>query len=197
MRRTKETTITLFAAASIGAATLTGCSSKDDNSAPGEEVSPSALASPERQIAEADEPYAHSDLAELGSNADLVFQGAVESIDTGIAFEPDLDYEYKAYNVTLTEGSGPDSIRVLVTDVIDGVPITYQDRAELSVGDEAIFALNEVDPMFNFEGYHPTSNASIYPVTNQGLRSNTSYTVPSRSEAATLSPDEIRQRLGE
>lgn len=197
MRRTKEVTVTALAVASIGAITISGCASGDDNSASESDASPSESATQERQVVEADEPYAHADLAELGDNADLVFQGEVESIDTGIAFEPDLDYEYKAYNVTLTEGDGPESIRVLVPDVIDGVPITYEDRAELSSGDEAIFALNEVDPMFDFEGYHPTSNASIYPVTAEEQRSNTAYSVPSRNEAANLSPDEIRQRLGE
>lgn len=128
--------------------------------------------------------------------SDLVYHGQVESIDTGMTFDSDEDLEYKVYHLTLIEHEGPDSLRVFVSDVADGAHITYEGRAELAVGDEAVWSLTEMAPEFDVDGgYVLTSSNGIFHVVDGQVRPEGDS--PAAMEAEGLGATEVFQRLNE
>lgn len=145
------------------------------------------------QTIEVDEPHANASLDDLGQASDLVFRARVTKVATGLALGSDTSIAYKAYTIKSTSKDGR-TAQVYVSETVDGVPIAVENRAELGVGDEALWALTPLDPGFGAEGFVLTSSSSIFPVVDGKLKVTSSS--PAGKEAATLQPAEALRRLG-
>lgn len=146
------------------------------------------------QTIEVDEPFANANLDDLGHNSDLVIRARVTNLTHGITLGTDRSIRYKQYTITRTGKSGPNTAKVFVSEEVDGAPIAVENRADLTRGDEAIWALTELAKEFGTSGYVLTSSSSILPVVNGKLKVTASS--PAGKEAATLQPTQVLQRLG-
>lgn len=141
----------------VGAGGTAACSSDDDASSPSAERT---------QTIEADEPYSDASLDELGSVSDLVVKGSVTAVEHGIKIGSDQGVDYRVYTVAVSDAADvkTESVRVIVSEAMDGVPVTLENRPELSVGDEAIWSLTEIAPEFDYDGYVLVSASSVFPI---------------------------------
>lgn len=187
------------AAAAIAAVAFAGslaACSADDPAANGAAVEPSSPVP--TQTIEPDEPLGNASLEELGGASDLVVRGRVASVEHGITLGVDESILYKAYSVTVLNDSlhpTGQTIQVITSEVIDGIPIVMEGRPELAEGDEAIFALTQIDSDFDYDGYVLTSSNALYPV--EGDRIVDVGDAPSAHEAVDLGPDATINRLQE
>lgn len=172
----------------VGAGTVTACSSDDDASSPSVH---------ETQTIEADEPYANASLDELGAVSDLVVRGSVTAVEHGIELGSDRGVDYKAYTVAVADAAGVEveSVRVIVSEAMDGVPITLHNRPELSVGDEAIWCLTEIAPEFGYDGYVLVSASSVFPIRDGQVVNDGD--APGALEAEELGPEGTWQRIND
>lgn len=155
----------------VGAATtLAACSTATTDLAP-----------EERRVIEVDEPYANATLESVGAASDLVVRGTVTEITRSITMGTDRTVEYMAY--TVDDGSGRE-IAVYVTDRMDGVAVVFEGATTFSVGDEAIWALQTIDPQFGYDGYVLVSTISAFPIDGEAVESESD--APAASEANEL-----------
>lgn len=112
-----------------------------------------------------DEPHADAGLRELADVSDATPHARVAEIRSGLTLGEDQSVSYKAYVIEpITDGGLRETTaRVYVMDRLDDQQVSVDHRADLEVGEEAVWLLQRMAPEFG-EGYVLTSSAGILPV---------------------------------
>ncbi|QHO69860.1 hypothetical protein BHD05_09610 [Marisediminicola antarctica] len=125
--------------------------------------------------------------------ADLVIRGEVIKIKHGIKLGEDKTVDYKAYTVTPTGSGKQSAVNVIVSEAYNGIPVAFEGRPELEVGDEAIWTLTKIDPQFNYKGYVLVGSTSLFPLDGDQIVGDGD--APGQVEAAKLGGKGTLQKL--
>lgn len=144
-----------------------------------------------------DEPYGHASLQEIGVAADLVVRGEVAGLETGVRIGEDRSIEYRVYTVRVAQTDpqvSDDTIRIAISEVMDGQAFQVAGKASLDEGDQAIFALTEIDESFEFEGFVLVNSQSIFPVEgNNEVQHDGEGTLSDQADGST--PEDVFDEL--
>lgn len=182
--------MTLLLAAAFVAGTSSGCAGGDEGAPPPSQTEEAGV--------EIDEDHARASLDELGAASDEIIWGTVQAVETGFDMPNDPSGQFRVYEIEVQEAdiANPgEFVRVAVSESMGDVPISVPGQPELHEDDEAVWALTQVDDMFEFDGYVLTSSQSIFPPESDGAAQASGELQPSRIEAAALNSEETFREL--
>lgn len=155
-----------------GAALLAACGEG------GEDLSTAESRDEASMAVHLDEPYGEADIEELSSVADLVVVGEVRDVvEEDVSIDDSPNTRYDVYTVAveeeLTGRADRSEIEVILLSGIGTVDVedmrgTLEHRAIPAVGGRGIWFLDEVDPMFDRDGYVLTSSQSVLVDAGEG-----------------------------
>lgn len=143
-------------------------------------------------VMQTDEPLAQASVAQIGASSDLIVVGEIDEIRDGIVIAEGLQpYSLLSIKVAQTvKGTAPAELKVLMLRrALDGALVRMTGRADVDLGDRAVWMLRAVDPMFGRAAneYVLTSNSGVVPL---GRLDQVSFTVveptPALAEAQQL-----------
>lgn len=180
----------------VTAFALVAFACSDENDSPG-----GAAGSPDVDIDF--QPY--TTIEDLAGASDIVVRGSITEIDRAIEWgdiKPD-DIEVSRFRVQVSEylvGAGSEEIEVALETGSNGKPYPigteFAGRPTPGVGDEGIWFLTRVDPMFDFPGYRLTNVQGLVIEESGSVVGGGPAELPLRAEFADLrSLDAIAARL--